>query len=81
MRSILRSAAFRRVAALSAAFCVAAFLLFAFIYWQTAVFETRRIDELVERQSTTLAHASAEEILWTVNTGIAHDLHLSLIHI
>jgi len=75
MRSILRSAAFRRVAALSAAFCVAAFLLFAFIYWQTAVFETRRIDELVERQSTTLAHASAEEILWTVNTGIAHDLH------
>jgi signal transduction histidine kinase len=75
MRSILVSSAFRRVAAVSAAFCVAAFLLFAFIYWQTAVFETRRIDDLVEQQSATIARAPTEQILWTVNTGIAHDLH------
>lgn len=75
MRSILASSAFRRVAAVSAAFCLAAFLLFAFIYWQTAVFETRRIDNLVEQQSATIAQAPTEQILWAVNTGIEHDLH------
>lgn len=75
MRSILASSPFRRVAALSVAFLVAAFLLFAFIYWQTAVFETRRIDNLVEHQVATIAEAPTEQILWTVNTGIAHDLH------
>jgi signal transduction histidine kinase len=75
MGSILMSSAFRRVAAVSAAFCLAAFLLFAFIYWQTAVFETRRIETLVEQQAATIAQSPTEQILWTVNTGIAHDLH------
>ncbi len=75
MRSILASSAFRRVAAVSAAFCFAAFLLFAFIYLQTAVYETRRIDNLVEQQVATIAQAPTAQILWTVNTGVAHDLH------
>jgi signal transduction histidine kinase len=75
MRSILTSSAFRRVLAVSAAFCLAVFLLFAFIYWQTAVFETRRINHLVEQQAATIAQAPTEQILWTVNTGIVHDLH------
>ena len=75
MLSILASSAFRRVAVVAVAFCVAAFLLFAFIYWQTAVFETRRINGLVERQSATIAKAPGEQLLWTVNTRSAHDLH------
>jgi hypothetical protein len=75
MLSILASSAFRRVAAVSLAFFVAVVLLFAFIYWQTAVFETRRVDTLVEQQAAALAQAPTEQILWTVNTGIAHDLH------
>jgi signal transduction histidine kinase len=75
MRNILLSSAFRRVAAASAAFSLVAFLLFAFIYWQTAVLETRRIERLIEQQTATIALAPTEQILWTVNTGIAHDLH------
>jgi signal transduction histidine kinase len=75
MRSILQSSAFRRVAAASAAFSLVAFMLFAFIYWQTAVLETRRIERLIEQQTATIARAPTEQILWTVNTGIAHDLH------
>ncbi len=63
------------MAAVSAAFCCAVFLLFAFIYWQTTVFETRRIDHLVERQAGMLAEAPMQEILWTINAGIANDLH------
>src|ERR1700733_7699317 len=75
MRNILLSSAFRRVAVASAAFSLVAFLLFAFIYWQTAVLETRRIERLIETQTATIALAPTEQILWTVNTGIAHDLH------
>ena len=62
MRNILRSSAFRRVAAASAAFSLVAFMLFAFIYWQTAVLETRRIERLIEQQSATIARAPTERI-------------------
>jgi signal transduction histidine kinase len=75
MRNILLSSAFRRVAVASAAFSCVAFMLFAFIYWQTAVLETHRVERLIEQQTATIARAPTEQILWTVNTGIAHDLH------
>jgi len=75
MRSVLQSTAFRRVAFVSVAFCAAAFVLFAFIYWQTAVFETRRIERLVEHQAASIAAEPGEQALWTVNTSIARDLH------
>src|ERR1700727_235703 len=75
MRNILLSSAFRRVAVASAAFSCVAFMLFAFIYWQSAVLETHRVERLIEQQTATIARAPTEQILWTVNTGIAHDLH------
>ena len=75
MLSILRSSAFRRVAAVSAAFCLAAFLLFAFVYWQTAVLYTQRVNDMIENQAATIAKASPEQMLWTVDTGISNNLH------
>ena len=75
MRNILLSSAFRRAAAAATAFACVAFVLFAFIYWQTAVLETQRVERLIEQQTATIARAPTEQILWTVNTGIAHDLH------
>jgi signal transduction histidine kinase len=75
MGNILLSSAFRRVAVASAAFSCVAFMLFAFIYWQTAMLETRRVEHLIEQQTATIARAPTDQLLWTVNTGIAHDLH------
>lgn len=75
MLSILRSPAFRRVAAVAAAFCLATFLLFAFIYWQTATLFTQRVDELLQHQAATIAGAPAEQMLWNVDNGIANNLH------
>ncbi len=75
MLSILRSSAFRRVAAAAAAFCVVAFLLFAFIYWQTAVIYTRHVNDLITSQAATIARAPTEQMLWTVENGISSSLH------
>lgn len=72
--AILRSSAFRRVAAMSGAFGCATLLLFGFIYWQAAAYQTQRIEIWVEDQLANVARLAPQQMQWTVNAGIARDL-------
>jgi signal transduction histidine kinase len=72
---ILLSAAFRTAAAFAAAFSVCVVLLFGFIYWETALSETARIDGFLVRQARLIASAPPEQSLWMVQTHVAADLH------
>ena len=73
--AITRSSAFRTAAAFASAFSVCAVLLFAFIYWQTAVSDTARIDGFIVKQADVIAAAPTEQVLWMVRTHVATDQH------
>ena len=75
LREIARSAAFRLAAGFAGAFAASTLLLFAFIYWQTAVYETGRIDGFIVRLAAQAAEAPAEQLMWTVGTRLSNDLH------
>ena len=69
------SAIFRRTLAIAALFVSADLLLFAFIYWQTAIFETNRIMAFLERQAEVLAQASFEQINQSIQGHVYNDVH------
>jgi signal transduction histidine kinase len=73
--SIARSTAFRVAATFAAALVISTGLLFGFIYWQTALSETARIDALIVGQSRLIAGAPPEQILWIVRNHVTTDLH------
>ena len=60
---IVRTATFRLTLAVAAAFAVCTVVLFAFIYWQTAVFETHRIAAILTGEARVLAEAPLPELL------------------
>ncbi len=72
---VFRTAAFRLAEAFAAAFVLSTLLLFAFIYWQTAVYETGRIDAFIVRLAATAATAPPEQLMWTVGSRLSNDLH------
>jgi signal transduction histidine kinase len=72
---ILRSTAFRTAAVFASALTVCVVLLFAFIYWQTALSETARIDGVITRRARMVAGAPPAQILWLVQNRAAADLH------
>ncbi len=60
---IVRTATFRLTLAVAAAFAACTVVLFAFIYWQTAVFETHRIGNILTNEARVLAEAPLPELL------------------
>ncbi len=60
---IVRTATFRLTLAVAAAFAACTAVLFAFIYWQTAVFETQRIGTILTSEARVLAEAPLPELL------------------
>ena len=72
---IARTAAFRLAIAFAGAFVGSTLLLFTFIYWQTAVYETGRIDAFIVQLAATAAEAPPEQLMWTVGTRLSNDLH------
>jgi len=56
-------------------FAISAVLLFAFIYWQTALHETDRIDRFLTDDAKFVAAQSQEEIYRAVSSRILGDLH------
>lgn len=72
---VTRTAAFRMAAGYGLAFATSALLLFAFIYWQTAVLETSRIDRLLTAEARQLGHEPTLQLLRSVDLHSAHDLH------
>jgi signal transduction histidine kinase len=75
MHKILSSITFRRTLAFAAMFIFSNLLLFAFIYWQTALYETDRITAFLEHQAEVLAQASPDQIRWSVQQRVSSDLH------
>jgi signal transduction histidine kinase len=75
LRPVLRSTAFRGAVGFGVALATCVALLFGFIYWQTALSETARIDSLIVDQSRLIAEAPSEQILWIVRHHLTTDLH------
>ncbi|MGC1859633.1 MAG: hypothetical protein WA733_00510 [Methylocystis sp.] len=69
------AAIFRRTLAIAALFVSADLLLFAFIYWQTAFFETNRIMVFLERQAQVLAQAPFDDINQSIQKQVYNDRH------
>ncbi len=72
---IFRTAAFRFVLASSAAFSALTLLLFGFIYWQTTIYETNRIDTILIGESNTLVTESRPDLIRAVGSRLSTDLH------
>jgi signal transduction histidine kinase len=71
----LRTSTFRTAASFTVVFALSAALLFAFIYWQTAARETRRIDQFLTRDAALIAQQSPAAIHQAVSLRITGDLH------
>ncbi len=73
--AVLRTSTFRTAALASAMFASGALLLFAFIYWQTAGYETGRIDAFLSHESLAMARARPEDVETDVRTRFPDDMH------
>ena len=72
---ILQTAIFRTSAIASAAICGGTLLLFAFIYWQTAIWESTRIDDFLQHESQAIQREAPSGVEGDVQTRFARDLH------
>ncbi len=72
---IARTAAFRLALGFVAAFAASILLLFLFIYWQTAVVETRRIDGVLLHDAAAAAATSPAELELMLGPRLSQDLH------
>jgi signal transduction histidine kinase len=72
---ILRATTFRLASALAVLFGCSTLLIFAFIYWQTAGSETRRIDALITEDARIEAAEPVELIRRFVTNRVTNDFH------
>lgn len=70
-----RTTVFRWTLAIAGGFTAMALLLFAFIYWQTAVHEQGRIDGIVLSEARTIRDAPGGEAVSRLNAWLADDPH------
>ena len=71
----LQTATFRLAATFAIAFAISAALLFAFIYWEVALYETQRVDGFMTRDAGFLAGQTPRAIDSAVALRILGDLH------
>lgn len=72
---LLRSTTFRLATALAGLFGASTLLIFAFIYWQTAGSETRRIETLIADDARIEAGEPRDIIERFVTTRVTNDFH------
>ncbi len=72
---VLRTSAFRNSALVGAVFGASTLALFAFIYWQTAVFESGRIDRTVLNEAAVMEREPPVDLVRDVKARFAGDLH------
>jgi signal transduction histidine kinase len=75
LAELFRTAAFRTAALACGAFGASTLVLFAIIYWQTAVLQTERIDAFLVHESAAIARENPAAIIGDVQTRYAQDLH------
>jgi signal transduction histidine kinase len=66
-----RGGAFRLSVIFSTGCIISGIVLFAAIYWQTSVFERKRISAFVLAETNAISQGSTNEILWTVRRRTA----------
>ena len=71
--SLVRLPMFRLALLYSALFCLSTLLLFAFIYWQTAVVETQRVDGQLLHDAQFLAHLRPGDLKDTIDNRVMPD--------
>jgi signal transduction histidine kinase len=69
--SFLRGGAYRLSLVYAAACVLSGVLLIATIYWQTKVFETKRIGAFVVMEANAISRGSDDQILWSVRSRTA----------
>jgi signal transduction histidine kinase len=72
---LLRATTFRLASALAVLFGGSTLLIFAFIYWQTAGSETRRIEALIADDARIEAAEPRDVIIRFVTTRVTNDFH------
>jgi signal transduction histidine kinase len=75
LSEIFAATTFRLALAFAGFFAGASLLLFAFIYWNTAIFETRRIDQLIATDAKILATEPTDVMMQVVSTRVTNDFH------
>lgn len=75
LRGILRTPALRLAAVVSAGVAASTLLLFTFIFWQTAVAETSRVDHILERDAQILSAQAPHEVELAVEERVTADFH------
>jgi hypothetical protein len=73
---LTHSSTFRLSAVFAATSVMTGLLLFALTYWQTKVFETKRISTFVATEQAIISHAPPDEIMRTVGARLANEYHL-----
>jgi signal transduction histidine kinase len=71
----LRTSTFRLAASFAVTFALSVVFLFAFIYWETALRETARIDRFLVSDAALIARQPAQEIYRAVSLRNLGDLH------
>jgi signal transduction histidine kinase len=71
----LRTSTFRMAGSFATIFAISAAALFAFVYWQTAVHETARIDHFLVDDAEIIARETRANMLQSVSLRITRDLH------
>jgi signal transduction histidine kinase len=72
---IFRTTTFRTSALVAAGFGASTVTLFAFIYWQTAVWETGRVEGFLLHESIAISREPAGSVIGEVTVRFARDLH------
>ena len=75
IKDLLRTPGFRMAITFSVTLAASILLLFFFIYWESSVFETRRVDHQLERDAEILAHEPPADVAISVNRRVAADFH------
>ena len=70
-----RTSAFRNSAVVAAVFGASTLALFAFIYWQTAVFESDRIERTVRNETAIVRREQPQDLARDLQARFAGDLH------
>ncbi len=70
-----RTSAFRHSALVATVFGASTLALFAFIYWQTAVFESGRIERTVLNEAAALGREPPQDLVGDLRARFAGDLH------
>ena len=69
----MRTTAFRWTLLISGAFAICILLMFVFVYWQTSVYMTAKVDQLIGDHAEALAGATPEQQPQAVNDYLRED--------